>query len=67
MAVPSKCLLEPSGGRCGGDGRPLSWSIRLERNAVGHFSVEGGAFDGWCDGWALAEEELDWAIHQSAP
>jgi hypothetical protein len=28
------------------DGRRLSWSIRLERNSVGHFVVEGQAFDG---------------------
>jgi hypothetical protein len=28
------------------DGRRLSWSIRLDRNAVGHFSVEDAVFDG---------------------
>jgi hypothetical protein len=41
------------------DGRRLSWSIRLERNNVGHFAVEGARFDGWCDGWPLTDDELE--------
>jgi hypothetical protein len=40
------------------DGRRLSWSVRLERNNVGHFAIEGQRFDGWCDGWPLTDEEL---------
>jgi hypothetical protein len=43
-------------------GRVFSWSIRPERNNVGHFNVEGAAFDGWLDGWALTDEELERAI-----
>jgi hypothetical protein len=38
------------------DGGRLSWSVRLERNAAGHFAVEGQAFDGWCDSWPLTDE-----------
>jgi hypothetical protein len=48
------------------DGRELSWSIRLERNSVGHFAIEGEAFDGWCDGWPLTDEELEWALTRAA-
>jgi hypothetical protein len=33
--------------------------VRLERNTVGHFAIEGDAFDGWCDGWPLTDDELD--------
>jgi hypothetical protein len=36
----------------------LSWSVRLERDAVGHFAVEGARFDGWLDGWPVTDEEL---------
>ena len=41
------------------DGRPLSWSVRLERNTVGHFTVDGARFDGWCDGWPVTDDELE--------
>lgn len=41
------------------DGRRLTWSVRMERNTVGHFAVEGARFDGWCDGWPLTDDELE--------
>jgi hypothetical protein len=40
------------------DGRRLTWSVRMERSTVGHFALEGQAFDGWCDGWPVTDEEL---------
>ncbi len=40
------------------DGRPLSWSIRMERDPAGHFAIEGQPFDGWLDGWPFADDEL---------
>ncbi len=39
-------------------GRPLTDSVHMERNTVGHFAIEGEPFDGWCDGWPLTDEEL---------
>jgi hypothetical protein len=41
------------------DGRRLTWSVRMERNSVGHFAIEGQRFDGWLDGWPLTDEELE--------
>jgi hypothetical protein len=49
------------------DGRVFTWSIRLERNNVGHFAVEGQAFDGWLDGWPLTDDELERVIHNAGP
>ncbi len=41
------------------DGRRLTYSVRMKRDLVGHFAIEGAQFDGWCDGWAIPDEELE--------
>jgi hypothetical protein len=33
--------------------------VRLERDPVGHFAVEGARFDGWCDGWPVPDDERE--------
>jgi hypothetical protein len=48
------------------DGRPLMWSVRLERDAAGHFTIEGEQFDGWCDGWPVNDHELGWLLQRGS-